>query len=411
MVSEYMFWISLVTVAYAYFGYGIVLFVITRFSCLRYIFRVPAGYGFVTINPKVSRYSSGTDRSIPEEDYVPSVTLLVAAYNEESVIEERIRNCRQIDYPADKFEIMFVTDGSTDGTNELLAQYPDITVHHAPERRGKIAAVNRVFNKAKGEILVFSDANSMFNSQSIRKLVRHFRFDRVGCVAGEKRVKNEHSSSSGQGEGIYWKYESFLKKKDSQLFSVVGAAGEIFAIRKSLFEPIPEDSILEDFVLSLTVAARGYRVVYEPEAVSTEKASASIREEFKRRARISAGGFQAIVRLRRLFNFRKYGILTFQFISHRVLRWTVVPPMLVIIFLTSAVLAFDAGKDLYGYFFYAQTVLYSAALLGYILEDRKIKFKPTAIPLMFAMMNYSVFVGFYRFIFGKQKVTWDKVAR
>lgn len=405
-----LFWTGIFIIFYSYLGYGIVLTILTKIPKLRYIFKMPEGYGNILINPKIG-YLSEEDNLIKEHEYQPTVTLLVAAYNEKNIIAEKIENCRALDYPKDKLEILFVTDGSDDGTLEMLKQYSDVTVYHRPERKGKIAAVNRTVPLAKGEILVFSDANSMFNPESIKKLVRHFRHNKVGCVAGEKRVIPTDKSTAGEGEGFYWKYESYLKRKDSELFSVVGAAGEIFAIRKNLFQPVAEDSIIEDFVLSLSIAANGYRVIYEPEAISFETPSVSVSEEFKRKARISAGGFQAMLRLKHLVNIKKYGLLTFQYISHRVLRWAVVPPLFVLVLLTNINLVLFTDNVFYQIILLAQGLFYLFGFLGWIFENKNIKIKIFSIPFYLMMMNYAVFVGFYRFLANKQKVTWERASR
>ncbi|MEM8908110.1 MAG: glycosyltransferase, partial [Bacteroidota bacterium] len=212
------------------------------------------------------------------------------------------------------------------------------------------------------------------------------------------------------GEGIYWKYESTLKKWDSELYSVVGAAGELFSIRTKLYEAVPQDTIIEDFFMTLRIAQKGYKVVYEPAAYAVESSSASVKEELKRKIRIAAGGIQAIIRLAPLLNVFKYGILSFQYISHRVLRWTLAPIALPILLLVNIALALH-GEPLYQWLLVGQVLFYSSALVGYLLEKRAIKFKAFFVPYYFCIMNYAVFRGFYRILRGSQSVVWERAKR
>jgi poly-beta-1,6-N-acetyl-D-glucosamine synthase len=260
----------------------------------------------------------------------------------------------------------------------------------------------------KTPIVIFSDANTDLNTASIKNIVRHYQFKNVGGVAGEKRIfKKAEDNASGAGEGLYWKYESFLKRKDSEVYSVVGAAGELFSIRTELFEEPAENIIIEDFYLSLSITSKGYRFIYEPDAYATETASASVGEEWKRKVRISAGGFQAIVKLKRLLNPFKFGVLSFQYISHRVLRWTLAPLFLPLVLLSNIWLA------MYGHPFYVLTLagqvgFYFLAWLGYLNRDKKVGF---FVPYYFCVMNLSVYAGFLRYLRGKQSVVWEKSQR
>ncbi|HRE41214.1 MAG TPA: glycosyltransferase family 2 protein [Ignavibacteria bacterium] len=278
-------------------------------------------------------------------------------------------------------------------------------------RKGKISQVNRTVNIATGEILVFSDANSMFNSDAIKNLVKHFSDISVGCVAGEKRVKSNDKSTSGDGEGLYWKYESYLKKQDSDLYTACGAAGEIFAIRKSLWEQgVPQNAIIEDFVLSMKLVEKGYRIIYEPNAYAEEEPSLNMESEFKRRVRIAAGGFQAIVWLKKLLNPFYYRVVTFEYVSHRVLRWAIVPFLLPIIFLLNIVLSF-INPIFYTYILIIQILFYMCSFIGYLLESKKIKIKVFYLPYVLTLMNVAAVFGFFRFIKGEQTVIWEKVKR
>jgi len=263
----------------------------------------------------------------------------------------------------------------------------------------------------KTPITIYTDANTMVNKMAIRHIVAHYKNDKVGAVAGEKRVSMEEvDSANSAGEGFYWKYESTLKRWDSELYSVVGAAGELFSLRTELYQAVPKDTVIEDFYMTLKIAMKGYVVRYEDKAYAVESASATVGEELKRKIRISAGGLQAISRLIPLLNIFKYGILSFQYISHRVLRWTLTPLALVIIFLVNIPLAL-MDKPFYIAMLLGQLAFYTMATIGYMLEKRKMKFKIFFIPYYFCVMNYSVYMGFIRFVKGSQSVVWEKAKR
>ena len=386
-----LFWVALATVVYAYVGYGGVLWLMVKAKRARGTAPAPA-------------------------PFEPPVTFLVAAFNEERWIEDKVRNCLALDYPKDKLTFLFVTDGSDDDTARLVREFPlpegvRLEVHHRPERRGKIAAVERVMPFVKTPYVIFTDANTDVNPQAVRHIIRHYADPKVGAVAGEKRIyQGATNDASGAGEGLYWKYESALKRWDSELYSVVGAAGELFSVRTDLYEAVPANTIIEDFHMTLRIAQRGYRVVYEPGATATEGQSATVGEELKRKIRIAAGGLQAIWRLRSLLNPFRYGLLTFQYVSHRVLRWTLAPLALPLVLLASIVLA-SQGSLFFRVVLGLQITFYAAALLGWALERRKLKVKAFFAPYYFCMMNYAVYRGFFRIIGGRQSVLWERAKR
>jgi cellulose synthase/poly-beta-1,6-N-acetylglucosamine synthase-like glycosyltransferase len=237
----------------------------------------------------------------------------------------------------------------------------------------------------------------------------------VGCVSGEKRIySKEADAAAGAGEGLYWKYESQLKKWDAELYSVVGAAGELFAIRTELWQEVEKDTLLDDFMISLRVAMSGYTIQYNPEAFAIEEASANVKEELKRKVRISAGGLQSVVRLAPLLNIFKYGTLSFQYISHRVLRWTLTPLFLLLLIPMNLVLALNEGiyaLGIYSILFWGQLLFYAAALLGWFLENRSIKVKVLFVPYYFFIMNLSVYLGLGRYLKGSQSVNWERAKR
>ena len=384
---SYLFWIGLFVIFYTYIGYGVVIYLLSK------------------IKSQPRRVSE-----IPEKD-LPEVTLLVAAYNEEQCIEDKITNTFNLDYPKDKLSVFFVTDGSTDNTPDIVKKFHAVKLFHEFQRKGKIHAVNRVMKYVTTPVVVFSDANTLLNPRALRNIVWHYQDENVGGVAGEKRIyKNSEDNASGSGEGFYWKYESFLKKKDAEVYSIVGAAGELFSIRTALYEEPAENIIIEDFYLSLRVCAKGYRFMYEPKAYALETASASVKEEWKRKVRICAGGFQAMVKLKHLLNPFRFGILSFQYISHRVLRWTLAPLFLPIVLLSNIWLAV-AGHWIYRWLLAGQIVFYLLALLGAYYREKKISIKGFFVPYYFMVMNLSVYAGFVRYAKGKQSVVWEKAER
>ena len=388
---EIIFWVLLFIVFYAYAGYGILLFFLV----------------------KLKRIFSSKKQLLV--DYEPEVTLFIAAYNEKDFVEAKVKNSGELDYPSEKLCQVWVTDGSNDGTPDLLKQFKDVVVHHKPERNGKIGAMNRGMKLVTTPIVVFCDANTMLGKESICRIVRLFSNPKVGCVSGEKRIfSKEKDGAAGAGEGLYWKYESMLKKWDAELYSVVGAAGELFAIRTELFQEVEKDTLLDDFIISLRVAQKGYTIQYDPEAYAIETASANVKEELKRKIRISAGGIQSVIRLWSLLNFFKYGTLSFQYISHRVLRWTLAPLSLLMLIPAGLILAVNEGIFDFGFYsvlFWLQILFYAAALLGWYLENKSIKVKILFVPYYFFIMNLSVFLGLKRYLKGSQSVNWERAKR
>ena len=249
------------------------------------------------------------------------------------------------------------------------------------------------------------------NPDALVKLCRHYADPKVGAVAGEKRVHIEENADATAGEGFYWKYESKLKVWDSELNTIVGAAGELFSVKKALYQSVHPNSIIDDFMISMLVAKKGYRIVYEPEAFATETSSANIKEELKRKIRIAAGGLQSIIWLKSLLLPFKQPLLSFQYISHRVLRWTVVPFLMIAALFLNIGIAAQTHLLVYQLFLSAQILFYGAAVLGWVLEKRQIKIKALFIPYYFGVMNYAVIAGIFRYLFGRQSAAWEKSKR
>jgi cellulose synthase/poly-beta-1,6-N-acetylglucosamine synthase-like glycosyltransferase len=348
-----------------------------------------------------------------ENEYRPGVSFIVAAYNEADCIEMKIRNSLEQDYPPHLLEFIFITDGSTDDTNSIIQRFPEIKLLYTPERSGKSAALNRAVLFAKNEILIFSDANAFLNNAATKNIVRHYFDPKTGGVAGEKKVIQNSGAPNDKvnSEGAYWKYESMLKKIDSDFYSVVGAAGELFSVRKNLYTPPDNSVILDDFIISMKVAQRGYKIVYEPNAHAAELPSFSLRDEQKRKIRISAGGYQAIWMLRSLFRFWENPRLFFLYFSHRFLRWTLSPLCLITAFVSNLILFLNLDSWLYTTLFVLQVLFYAFAVLGSFTEFRVSKFKIFRLCYYFVFMNISVVAGFFRFLNGRQPATWEKAKR
>ncbi|MEC3879917.1 glycosyltransferase family 2 protein [Parapedobacter sp. 10938] len=389
---ELFFWISLFIIGYTYIGYGMVLYALTRLKRL--------------IAPKQETGMGSGDAQWP------SCTIIVAAYNEASVIEEKVRNTLALQYPDGKINYCFVTDGSTDATPDIVRRFPQVDLLHTDARGGKIAAVHRAMEQVTTEVVIFTDANTLLNETAVQEICKRYEDPEVGAVAGEKRVHADaKADASAAGEGFYWKYESALKQWDSTLHTVVGSAGELFSIRRSLYEPVSPDTILDDFMISMRIAERGYRVVYEPKAYATEMASENVEEELKRKIRIAAGGIQSILRLKRAPNPFSDPVLAFQYISHRVLRWTVTPILLVVVFILNVLLHTRGAGEIYTILFYGQMAFYLCAVLGLLLERRALRVKMLFIPYYFCVMNYAVIAGILRFFSAGQSAIWERSSR
>jgi cellulose synthase/poly-beta-1,6-N-acetylglucosamine synthase-like glycosyltransferase len=390
----WLFWIGCAVVVYTYAGYGLLVYLWVHWR-------------------RPQRLQSPSP--LAERD-LPPLTLVVAAYNEAAVLPAKLHNSLELDYPRQRLDIVFVTDGSDDGSERLLQEMSvpadiQVRVLHQSRRQGKLAAVARVMPAVTAPITVFTDANAMLNRAALRNIVKHYADPRTGAVAGEKRVQfAQTAGAEGVGEGAYWRYESMLKRLDAALYSVVGAAGELFSIRTALYQPAPPDTILEDFYYSLHIAMRGFRVAYAPDAYAVEGHSASLGEEFKRKARNAAGGLQAIVRMPELLNPWRHGILCFQYVSHRVLRWTLAPLLLPAVFAANVALL-QKGSPVYAVLMAGQLLFYGAAICGWLLEQLGVKIKLFYIPMYFCLMNYAVYAGALRLLRRRQSVVWEKVQR
>lgn len=390
---EILFWACLLLVIYTYVGYGVILYVMLK---------IKHALGHREPNPILPL----------DEQLLPEVTLMICAYNEAEVVEEKMRNIRALNYPKNKLCVMWVTDGSNDRSNELLSAYPEVRLVFSPERRGKASAMQHGLQENQAEYVVFTDANTMLNADAIREIVRQFMKDNVSCVSGEKRVAARHSGqAAAEGEGAYWKYESTLKRWDSELYSAMGAAGELFAVRMSHYRPAPANALLDDFMISMLMVKDGHRIAYTKDAYATEYGSANMHEESKRKRRIAAGGLQSIWWLRSLMNPFAYPIVAFQFVSHRVLRWSITPLALLALVPLNALLVVFDGALVYAVFALLQTIFYLSALLGAILNSLGKENKWLNIPTYFLFMNMNVFIGLPYLLTHQSSGKWEKAKR
>jgi cellulose synthase/poly-beta-1,6-N-acetylglucosamine synthase-like glycosyltransferase len=346
----------------------------------------------------------------PEE--LPRVTLFITSYNERDVLEAKLANSNALDYPKNKLEQLWVTDGSDDGSNLFLQQQLHITVLHQEQRNGKIGAINRGMKYVTTPIVIFTDANAILSPETIYQVVRIFDDPATGCVTGEKRIiKSGFDGAVSSGEGLYWKYESFIKRLESDVNSTIGAAGELFAIRTHLFCEIAADTILDDFVISLGIAASGYKIKYAPKAIAVEHASLTINEELKRKIRIAAGGIQTLVRMKNLLNVFKYRMLSFQYWSHKVIRWTLLPVAFGLCFILNIFIVMEKTTLVYTFMLLIQIMFYVFAIIGWQFRNVKSHLPFIFVPYYIVTMNYAVLLGIIRYAKGGQSINWEKAKR
>ena len=392
LTLKILFWVCLLIVFYTYLGYGILLYIIIR----------------------VKRLFCGKPQEavLPADDELPTMTLMICAYNEEDVVAEKMENTLALDYPKDKFRIMWVTDGSNDRTNELLAAYPEVDIVFSPERRGKTAALKHGLQELKTRYVAFTDANTMINPTAMREIARLFMDSTVGCVSGEKRVAAKTSGEmAAEGEGIYWRYESTLKRWDSELYSAMGAAGELYAIDPTLVQEVPNEALLDDFMMSMLIVNEGKRIAYTPDAYALEYGSADLKEESKRKRRIAAGGLQSIWWLRGMLNPFRQPLVAFQYISHRVLRWSITPVAMLLLLLVNILLVILGAGTFYTVLLLLQALFYLMAVAGWIMGRSGRSNKLLYIAYYFVFMNLNVFRGMAYLKSHSNSGAWEKARR
>jgi cellulose synthase/poly-beta-1,6-N-acetylglucosamine synthase-like glycosyltransferase len=350
------------------------------------------------------------DLGEPEVKTYPSVSMVISAWNEEEVLEEKIQNCLALEYPAQKVEFLIGSDASTDRTNEILKSLADerFRIRIFSQRRGKSAVLNRLVPQAEGELIVFSDANSQYQPDALKKITRWFTNPAVGGVCGRLKLINATGEPGGEGEGLYWRFEDQIKQAEGSLHSVISANGAILAIRKELYRELPEDrAVNDDLILTAAVVKAGKRMIYEPEAVAVENTSPDMGHEFSRKIRVSVSNFNSLPEAAGMLHPRSL-FSSWAFFSHKILRWMV--PLFGLGMLLSNFLLLQEG-GMYPYLFGGQMIVYLGALLGF-LGDLLWGSSGPFIPFYYlAMINLAIVIGAWRTIFGEQQGAWDRIPR
>ena len=382
-MASFFFWCSAFALIHTYFLYPFLLVLIDRIGVPRF----------------------GTDSAGLAETELPTVSLIVAAYNEEKCIGEKISNSFALDYPSERFEMIVGSDGSTDATDAIVrtARYPRLRLSTAP-RAGKTSVLNRCIPNAVGEIIILSDANTLIDGAAIRQLVGHFQNPQIGAVCGKLKLYNKVLKD--YEESAYWHYESFIKRYEGYRGAVIGANGGLYAIRRRLFTPLPRDTIVDDFLIALRILLLGYKVVYEPSAIALEETTEDYGREFGRRARIAAGNFQSLRTVPGLLS-PFAGFPAFAFWSHKVLRWFA--PLWMFTSLIS-------NLRLLTSVFYTVTLCLQVSFYGLALAGKHNIFKGrmkriASVAYYFVTMNLAMAVGFWRFARSAQTAAWEPTAR
>lgn len=367
--------ISLAAIFYIYLGYPILI------SVLRFLF----------------------PRPVRKEEILPRVSLIIAAHNEENDIADKIRNSLNLDYPADRLEIMVASDSSSDATDQIVRSFESqgVILCRQDVRRGKTRAQYNAALVSKGEILVFSDATTLYARDALRKIVRSFADPEVGCVAGQLVYVREKTSSIDTGCRSYWNYEKVIKEYESRLGSLIGVSGCCYAVRRSCHAKLPPEMI-DDFVIATEIHKLGLRTVYEPEALTLEETNSAVRDEFRMRVRIIEQTLRALVYYRNVFN--KGDLFAFQMISHKMLRYSV-PLWLLIALAANSYLAIDGGFFLYTLII--QLMGYGAAILGWLADRHRISVGLLSIPYYFMLVNVATVVAIFKFLIGDSHVVWE----
>jgi poly-beta-1,6-N-acetyl-D-glucosamine synthase len=389
----FLFWLSVLGILYTYFGYPVLLGVFARLKT----------------------------QSAPVPTHEPPVTLLIAAYNEEVTIAQKLENSLTLDYPRAKLQILVAADGSSDRTAEIVATFAaqGVELCYRPERRGKMAAINRAMEQVRGEIVIFSDANNMYEAGTLRALVTPFADQTVGAVSGAKHI-SRGDGSLGESEGAYWKYESWIKKQETRLGCTTGVSGEVWAIRRGLFERPPDAIINDDFYMAMRILKKGFRMVYAPEARSSERVSLTAQDEVTRRTRIVAGRYQAISRAAETVPFDR-PLVVWEVVSHKFMR-PLVPMGMILAFLANlALLAWPPQPGDWAFvrlaapwnwlFMGLQVLFYLLAGLGSLFKGEGPLARLLYLPTFLVNSNMAALLGLVRYLHGSQTALWTKVSR
>lgn len=375
-----IFWSIVFIIFYTYAGYSLLILVLSLFI----------------------------NRPVKKRDIYPKVTFLITAYNEERSIAEKLENTLGLDYPKEKLEVMVASDGSTDRTDEIVKGFSDrgVVLKRVEGRVGKTATQNEAVRVASGEIVIFSDATTKYNKDAIKKIVQNYADPKVGAVSGRYEYVNPTGAPVGIGTILFWKYENFIKSMQTRIRTITGCCGCIYSVRKEAYVPLPPD-IISDLVEPLKIIERGYRVVFEPEAIAYEETTEKPSEEFKMRIRVITRAMRGILYVKSLLNPLKYLFVSFQLISHKVLRWLI--PFFLIGLLVSNY--FLLGHWFYNMTFVMQISFYTIALLGMIADKLGRRLKMFAIPMYFCVVNTASLIAFFKTLAGQKAVTWETVRK
>jgi cellulose synthase/poly-beta-1,6-N-acetylglucosamine synthase-like glycosyltransferase len=376
-----LFWTAFLFLAYLHFGYPALLWVLGR------------------LRPRPAR----------TEEITPSVDLIIGAYNEEAVLREKIENCLALDYPRERLRILVASDASTDGTHAIASEYADrgVRLVIAPFRRGKAANFREIVPTLTGDILVFSDAGSLYRPDTLRKMVSHFADPEAGLVGGRIRYVNPGVTSVALGEGLYWRYEVYLRTAESAIGSAMVVSGAVYAIRRELYRPVA-DHLPDDFMSPLNVLDQGKRVLYDPDTEILERMATSARAEMETKIRIVSRNFSALMSMKHLLNPLRDPLLGLQLLSHRLLRWFVLPAAAIQLLASALVVK----RPVYAAALAAQILFYLLALLGYLLDRSGRRSRLTYLPFYFVVVNLSAFLGVLRSLAGNTRPgIWEPVER
>ncbi|MFN0111091.1 MAG: glycosyltransferase family 2 protein [Blastocatellia bacterium] len=379
MIFEVIFGLFALLITYTYLGYPVVVFLLSRLF----------------------------PRPIKKDDFTPSVSVIIAAYNEERDLQAKLDNMLSLDYPKEKLEIIVASDCSTDATDEIVQGYADrgVLLSRQELRQGKTRAQQRAAKVSSGDVLVFSDATTIYEPDALRKIVRSFADPDVGCVAGQLVYVDRASTAVGQGCRSYWGYEKFLKKCESRLGSLIGVSGCLYAVRRTCQVRLA-NQMIDDFVIATEIHLQGRRTVYESDAISTEDTNNRGKDEFQMRVRVIAQTLRALNSYREIFSLSRHGLFAFQMFSHKALRYLV--PVFLAGVLASNWMLLDAAAFYY-YAFFVQVAFYLSAIVGGLAERLKVKIGPLAIPYYFLLVNVASVAGVMRFLSGGTQVVWEPV--
>jgi len=380
-MTEATFWVMVAAIGYTYAGYSLSIFLLAQ------LVRRPL-------------------RRAPIE---PRVTYLITAYNEEKNIQTKLEQVLSLDYPHDKLEIIVASDGSTDRTDDLVRQFAhrQVRLVRVEGRVGKTETQNRAVREAMGDVIIFSDATTLYEKSAIRNIVRNYADPGVGAVSGRYEYRNPTGAPIGFGSILFWKYENLIKTLQTRIRTITGCCGCIYSVRRDLYEPLPPD-IISDLVEPLKILEKGYRIVFEPEAIAYEETTEKTTEEFNMRVRVVTRGMRGLWYMRKLFNPLRYGFVSLQLLSHKVLRWLV--PVFLFVLLVSNFWLLDSSW-FYTAAFALQLAFYGIALVGFLAERMNIAFKLLTLPLYFLTVNAAAVVAMYRILKGYKAVTWETVRR